>query len=96
MNVGVFLHIRFLVESLPAVLAGVRPRIGVDQQVGGKCAGPLERLSALLALENFLHAVHGPGSRGNMKIRIENNAKVIDAREKQQQLSELFDVTHLC
>lgn len=35
-NVGVFLHIRFLVKSLATVLAGVRPRVRVDQQVSGQ------------------------------------------------------------
>lgn len=64
MNIGVLLHIRFLMEPLPAVLAGVRPSVGVDKQVCGKCAGTFERLPALLALEYFLHAVHGPGGQG--------------------------------
>lgn len=58
-------------EPLSAVLARVRPGVRVDQQVGGKCAGPLERLSALLALEHFLHAVHGPGGRVNVRLETE-------------------------
>lgn len=38
MYVGVFLHIRLLVEALPAVLARVGPGVGVDEQVGGEGA----------------------------------------------------------
>lgn len=41
-NVSVFLHIRLLVESLAAVLAGVRPRVRVDEQVRGESGGALE------------------------------------------------------
>ncbi len=33
---GVFLHVGFLVESLATVLAGIWPRVGVDQEVGGQ------------------------------------------------------------
>lgn len=46
-----FFHIRFLVESLSAVLAGVRPRIGVDEEVGGQGGGSLEGFPTLLALQ---------------------------------------------
>lgn len=38
-NVRVFLHIRLLVEPLAAVLAGVRPRVRVDEQVCGESGG---------------------------------------------------------
>ena len=37
-------------ESLATVLAGVGPRVRVDEQVGGQRGGPLEALAALLAL----------------------------------------------
>lgn len=50
MYVGVFLHVRLLMESLAAVLAGVRPRVRVDQQVRRERAGPLKALATLLAL----------------------------------------------
>lgn len=33
---GVFLHVGFLVKSLATVLAGIWPRIRVDQEVGGQ------------------------------------------------------------
>lgn len=33
---GVFLHVGFLVESLATVLAGIWPRVRVDQEVGGQ------------------------------------------------------------
>jgi len=60
-DVGVLLHVALLVEPLAAVVAGVRPRVAVDEQVGGQGAGALEALSALLALEHLLHVVHRPG-----------------------------------
>lgn len=50
-DVGVFLHIRFLVKPLPAELAGVRPRIRVDEQVSGQRRGAFESLPAHLTLE---------------------------------------------
>ena len=37
-DVRVFLHVRLLVESLAAVLAGVGSRITVDEQVRGEGA----------------------------------------------------------
>lgn len=49
-NVCMFLHVGLLVEPLPAVLARVGPGVGVDQQVRGQGAGPLEGFTALLAL----------------------------------------------
>lgn len=61
MYVSMLLHIRFLVESLPAVLAGVRPGVRVYQKMGGQCAGSFESLAALFAFEDLLHAVDGPG-----------------------------------
>lgn len=53
MNVRVFLHIRLLVEPLAAVLAGVRPRVRVDEEVRGQSGGALERFAAHLALKAF-------------------------------------------
>ncbi len=52
-NVCVFLHIRLLVEPLAAVLAGVRPRVRVDEQVRGEGGGALEWFAAHLALKAF-------------------------------------------
>lgn len=62
MNVRVLLHVRFLVEPLPAVLARVGPGVGVDEEVRRQSAGPLKGLPTLLALEHLFDAVHGPGS----------------------------------
>lgn len=59
-DVGVLLHVALLVEPLAAVVAGIRPRVAVDEQVGGQGAGALKALAALLALEHFLHVVHRP------------------------------------
>lgn len=53
-NVRVFLHVRLLVEPLAAVLAGVRPRVRVDEQMRGERGRALECLPAHLALEAFL------------------------------------------
>lgn len=33
-DVGVFLHVRLLVEALPTELAGIGPSVRVDEQVG--------------------------------------------------------------
>lgn len=52
-NVRVLLHIGFLVEPLPAVLTGVWPRVGVDEEVRGKGGGAFERLAAHFAFEAF-------------------------------------------
>jgi hypothetical protein len=57
-DVGVFLHVGLLVEALATELAWVRSRVRVDQQVCGESGRPLERLPALLALEDFLHVVN--------------------------------------
>lgn len=38
-------------EPLPAVLAGVRPRVGVDEQVRRQRGRPLKTLTAYLAVE---------------------------------------------
>lgn len=51
MNVCVFLHIRFLMESLAAKVAWVWPGIAVDQEMGGQGAAPLERFSTLWTLK---------------------------------------------
>ena len=47
-------------ESLAAILAWVRPGVGVDEEVGGKGGAALERLPALLARERSLAVVNGP------------------------------------
>lgn len=54
MDVGVFLHVRLLMEPFTAVLAGIRPGVAVDQQVRWQRAGPLERFPALFALNKVL------------------------------------------
>lgn len=54
----VFLHVGFLVESLAAVLAGVRPRVRVDQQVSGQSGRPLEAFPADFAAENPLLSIN--------------------------------------
>lgn len=63
-NVGVLLHVGLLVEALAAVLARVGPRVRVDEQVRGERRGALERLAALLALEDAARArSQGPVAR---------------------------------
>lgn len=52
-NVRMLLHIRLLVEPLAAVLAGVRPRVRVDEEVRGEGGGALEGFAAHLALKAF-------------------------------------------
>ena len=58
MNVGVFLHVGLLVEPLSAVLARVRPRVRVDEEVRRQRGAPLEGLAALLARERLLAVVN--------------------------------------
>lgn len=61
---GVLLHVRLLVEPLAAVLARIRPRVGVDEQVSGERGGALEALAADLATEApLLRSVHQEKSR---------------------------------
>lgn len=52
-NVCVLLHVRFLVKPLPAVLTGVWPCVGVDEEVRGKGGGAFEGLAAHFAFEAF-------------------------------------------
>ncbi|GFY39916.1 hypothetical protein TNIN_362821 [Trichonephila inaurata madagascariensis] len=60
MNIGMFLHVRFLVEPLAAVLARVGPGVRMYEQVSGQGGGPLEGLPALFALEGPLCSMDGP------------------------------------
>ncbi len=55
---GVFLHVGLLVEPLAAVLAGVRPRVRVDEQVCGQSGRALEHLSTHLAAKATLLDTH--------------------------------------
>lgn len=50
-NEGVFLHIRFLVEPLPAVLARIGPGVWVDEQVGGQSRRSLKTLATNLTIK---------------------------------------------
>lgn len=52
-NICVLLHVRFLVKPLPAVLTGVWPCVGVDEEVRGKGGGAFEGLAAHFAFEAF-------------------------------------------
>lgn len=55
---SVFLHIRFLVEPLPTVLAGKRPDVGVYEQMCGEGGGALEHLPTHRAAKRaLLHPV---------------------------------------
>ena len=54
MDVGVLFHVRLLVEALAAELAGVGPRVRVDEQVRGQGGRALEGLAAHPALEAAL------------------------------------------
>lgn len=47
----VLLHVGLLVEPLPAVLAGVWPSVGVDEQVRRQSGRPLETFTAYFAVE---------------------------------------------
>lgn len=57
MDVSVLLHVGFLVESFTAVLARIRSRVRMDEQVSRQRRRPLERLAALPALEYFFRVV---------------------------------------
>ena len=62
-DVGVLLHVGLLVEALATELAWVGSRVRVDQQVCGESGRPLERLAALLALENLLDVVNSSATK---------------------------------
>lgn len=64
MNIGVFLHIRFLMEPFSAVLAGVRSGIRVDQQMRRQRARPFKGLTTLLTFEHFFDTMDRP-EKGN-------------------------------
>jgi len=51
MNVGVFLHVRLLVEAFSTELARIRTRVGVDEKMCWQRRRTLETLSALHARE---------------------------------------------
>lgn len=44
-NEGVFLHVRLLMEPFATVLAGIGPRVRMDEQVSGESGGALEHFS---------------------------------------------------
>lgn len=50
-NEGVLLHIRFLVEPLPTVLAWIGPCVRVDEQVGGQSRRSLKTLATNLTIK---------------------------------------------
>lgn len=54
MNIGMFLHVRFLMETFATVIARVWPRITMYQQVGAECWRPFECFTALLTFELLL------------------------------------------
>ena len=58
-DVGVFLHVGFLVKSFAAVLTWIRSRIRMDQKMSRQCRRPLERFTALPAFKNLFRAVKG-------------------------------------
>jgi hypothetical protein len=70
-NVGVLLHVGLLVEALPAVLARVGPRVGVDEEVRGERRRALEALSALLALQKTSNV----NATKSLNLRTENLRK---------------------
>ena len=51
------LHVGLLVKSLAAILARVRSRIGVDEQMRRQSGRALESFPALTTLEHFLRVV---------------------------------------
>lgn len=51
---GVFLHVRFLVEPLPAEGTRVRSRVRVNEQVCGQSRRPLEHLPTNLTAKTPL------------------------------------------
>jgi len=86
-DVGVFLHVRLLVEPFAAVLARVGSGVRVDQQVRGQSGRPLERLPALFALEDFFHAVHGPATRSEFSGKPAFNMRHTPRKKENYQFS---------
>lgn len=85
---GVFLHVRLLMEPFAAVLAWVRPRVGVDKQVSRQSWRPLETFTAYFAVEtSFLKREQRPvlvkfssqrihaWQEGGLKVRCESKKR---------------------
>lgn len=51
MDERVLLHVRLLMEPLAAVLARIRPSVGVDEQVRRQSGRPLKTFTAYFAVE---------------------------------------------
>lgn len=45
-NERVLFHVGLLVKPLSAILARIRPRVRVDEQMSGQCGGALETFAA--------------------------------------------------
>ena len=54
MNIGVFLHVGFLMESFPTIVARVRPGVAVDEKVRGQSAAAFKSFPALRTLKTKL------------------------------------------
>ena len=54
------LHVTLLVETLAAILTGIRSGVRVDEKMGGKSGRPLETFATLLTREHLLCTVHRP------------------------------------
>lgn len=77
MYVRMLLHVGFLVKPFTAKLARIRSGVGMDQQVRGQRRRPLERFTALFALEQFLHVVRrSPTTQPPAKYRGREYSKI--------------------
>jgi len=63
MNVSVFLHIRFLMESLSAEWARVGPSVGVDEEMRRERRGTFEGFPTLSTGKRLLDTVHSPAGQ---------------------------------
>ena len=54
MNIGMLLHVRFLMEPFTTVITRIWSSITVYQQMRGKCAASFESLCTLWTLKIFL------------------------------------------
>lgn len=59
MYICVFFHVRFLVESFPAIWTRIRSRVAMDEKMSKKGRWPLEWFSTLLALKRFFLSMNG-------------------------------------
>jgi len=67
-NVRMFLHIRFLVETFATILAWIRSSIWMDKEMCRQSGWSLKSFSTLLAFKNFFNVVYSSERNENISL----------------------------